>query len=142
MKIYFKNHIPVVISPLICKITAKVFGVPIGGVTIFPFIFVRDEKILNDEGYINHESIHIYQYIETLWFGLVIITSIQYIYARYIKKMPKSQAYYFLSGEQEAHQNGKNRNYLKERKWLSYYKYLLSKNKRKMEYKDGKRIIY
>lgn len=142
MKFRTKNHIPIIISPLICKITAKIFGVPIGGVTLFPFIFVRDEKILNDENYINHESIHIYQYIETLIFGLMIITGIQYVYAIYIKKMPKWEAYYFLSGEQEAHQNDQNKNYLKNRKWFSYYKYLLPKNKKKMAYINGERIIY
>lgn len=129
-------------SPFICKITAVIFGVPIGGVNLFPFIFVRDEKILNNDGYINHESIHTRQYLETLIFGLIIITSIQYIYARYIKKMPKWQAYYFLSGEQEAHQNDTNKNYLKERKFGSYYKYLLPKNKKKMVYENGKRIIF
>ncbi|MFO0743739.1 MAG: hypothetical protein U0469_01665 [Candidatus Paceibacterota bacterium] len=142
MKIYLKNKIPVIISPLICKITAKIFGVPIGGVTLFPFIFVRDEKILNNKDYINHESIHIYQYLETLIFGLIIITSVQYVYARYIKKMPKWEAYYFLSGEQEAHQNDRNHNYLKNRKFGSYYKFLFSKNKKKIIFENGERIIF
>lgn len=129
-------------SPFVCKITALFFGVPIGGVTLFPFIFVRDEKILNNNDYINHESIHIRQYLETLIFGLIIITIIQYAYARYIKKMSKWEAYYFLSGEQEAHQNDTNKNYLKERKFGSYYKYFLSKNKKRMVYENGKRIIF
>lgn len=142
MKIYFKNNTPIIISPFICKITAVLFGVPIGGVTLFPFIFVRDKKILNNHDYINHESIHIRQYLETLIFVLIIITVVQYVYARYIKKMPKWEAYYFLSGEQEAHQNDTNKNYLRERKFGSYYKYLLSKNKKRIVYEDGNRIIF
>jgi hypothetical protein len=54
----------------------------------------------------------------------------------------KWEAYYYMSHEQEAHQNDHNLNYLKNRKWLSYYKYLLPKNKKKMSYIDGKRIIF
>ncbi|MBP9765997.1 MAG: hypothetical protein KBD12_02070 [Candidatus Pacebacteria bacterium] len=142
MKIIFKNNIPVIRSKKICKIIAFFFGVPIGGVMLFPFIVVRDEDILNNQDYIRHESIHIYQCIETLILGIYIIGALQYLYARFILKKNKIEAYYFMSHEQEAHQNDQNKEYLNKRKWLSYYKYLLPKNKRRMDYIDGKRTIY
>ncbi len=34
----------------------------VGGITLFPFIFIRGE---GNDRLINHESIHIFQYIET-----------------------------------------------------------------------------
>ena len=142
MKITIKNKIPVILSPAVCKITAYFFGVPIGGVTLFPFIIVRDNKILNNADYIRHESIHIYQCLETFILGIYIIGGLQYLYARLALRKNKLEAYYYMSHEQEAHQNDHNLNYLKNRKWFSYYKYLLPKNKKKMSYIDGKRIIF
>jgi len=46
-----------------------------------------------------------------------------------------------MSHEQEAHQNDENLQYLKTRRWFSYYKYLFPKNRKKMDLVQGKRVI-
>lgn len=139
MKIYFKGKIPVIVSPIFSIFCAKIFGAPIGAVAIFPFIIVRDNKILNNENYIRHESIHIYQCFETFLIGIYLIGGLQYLYAKIFLKKSNQQAYYYMAHEQEAHQNDINVNYLRERKFGSYYKYLLPKNKKKFVYENGER---
>jgi len=142
MKFAIRNNTPVIVSGTACKILKKLFGFSIGAVALFPFILVRDDEILNNREYINHESIHIRQYIETLIVGLLIIGFVQYLYALVMLRKSRIHAYYYMSHEQEAHQNDQNLLYLKQRKWFSYYKYLLPKNKKRMDLIDGKRVIY
>ena len=141
MKIFFRNKIPVIISRHFCLLFKKIFGFNVGAITIFPFIIVRDLEILNNKDYINHESIHIRQYIETLLVGFLLIGLIEYLYAILVLKKSRMQAYYFMSQEQEAHQNDQNLNYLINRKWFTYYKYLNPKNKKQIDFIEGKRII-
>jgi len=117
-------------------------GFRVGAMALFPFVIVRDNKILNTPEYINHECIHIRQYLETLIIGMLIIGLIEYLYALLILRKSRLQAYYFMSYEQEAHQNDSNLNYLKTRKLFSYYKYLLPKNKKEMDLVNGKRVIF
>ncbi|MFA5933975.1 MAG: hypothetical protein WC795_02015 [Candidatus Paceibacterota bacterium] len=144
MKFTTKYKTPIIISPTMCKIIGKILlgETPAGALALYPFIIVRDTDILNNEEYIRHESIHLKQYTETLIIGLLLIGLIQYIYARYFLKKPKLESYYFMSHEQEAHQNDQDKNYLNNRKFLSYYKYLLPKNRKRMELVNGKRVIY
>jgi hypothetical protein len=141
MNIVFKNKIPIIISFKTCLFFKKIFGFHVGAVTLFPFIVVRDREILEKKEYINHESIHIRQYLETLIIGIIVIGLIEYLYALFILKKTRTQAYYYMGHEQEAHQNDQNLNYLKTRKCFSYYKYLNPKNKIKMDLADGKRVI-
>lgn len=142
MRFIIKNNTPIIISRGLCTFFKKVFGFPVGAVALFPFILVRDEHILESREYINHESIHLRQYIETLIIGLLIIGLIQYLYALCILRKTRIQAYYYMSHEQEAHQNDENLSYLKQRKWFSYYKYLLPKNKKRIDLIEGKRMIF
>ncbi len=133
MKIYFKNKIPIIKSKFICEKFGKIMtGDSFGGVTIFPFIIVRDDNILHNKNYIRHESIHIFQYFETFIFLFWIIYLFEYLYGKFILKKKNMDLYYYISLEQEAHQNDRNINYLKQRKWFSSYKYLFDKNKKKI----------
>ena len=142
MQLHFRNKTPVLVSRRIIGFCGTLFGFNVGAVAVFPFVIVRDEKILASKEYINHESIHIRQYIETLIVGLVVIALLQYLYALLVLRKSRTQAYYYMSHEQEAHQNDHNLNYLKEKKLFSYYKYLLPKNKKKMDLVNGERVIY
>lgn len=130
----------IIVSPFLVRICSKVFGFSCGAFTIFPFIFVRDKEILNNKEYINHERIHLYQYMETLIVGLVIIALCEYIYARIFLKMNALDAYYFMSHEQEAHQNDTNMEYLKHRKIFSLFYYIHPKRKKKFTLINGKRV--
>ena len=142
MKLYIKNNTLILLSPGICRFFKRVFGFSIGAVALFPFVIVRDEEILNSPEYINHESIHIRQYVETLIVGILVIGLFQYFYALIVLRKSRLQAYYFMSHEQEAHQNDQNLDYLKTRPWFSFYRYLLPRNKMKMDLVEGKRVIF
>lgn len=131
----------IIVSPFLVKICSKIFGFPCGAFTVFPFIFARDQEILNNKEYINHERIHLYQYIETLIIGLILIAVCEYMYARIFRKMKSLDAYYFMSHEQEAHQNDTNMDYLKQRKLFSLFYYINSKHKKKFTLVEGKRIV-
>ncbi len=140
MKLVFQKNTPVIVSHSLLFICSKIYGVLCGAMTIFPFIFVRDEKILANKEYMNHESIHLRQYMETLFFGMLIIGLFEYLYALVFLKKNRLELYYFMSHEQEAHQNDQNLDYLKTRPWFSYFKYMDPKNKKNFILVDGKRV--
>lgn len=121
---------------------SKIFGFSVGAVALFPFIIVRDNKILDNKFYINHESIHLRQYTETLIFGLLFIAFFEYLYAFLILKKSRIGAYYYMSHEQEAHQNDHNLEYLNTRPLFAYFKYINPKNKKLMDLVNGERVIY
>lgn len=142
MKIHFRNNTPVIVAPKFMKLMDTLFGFKVGAVAIFPFIVVQNYTILHNKDYINHESIHIRQYIETLIIGVWIISAFQYLYARIFLRKSGLHSYYYMSMEQEAHQNDTNHDYLKKRKWFTYYKYLNPKYRKRMDLVEGKRVIY
>lgn len=121
---------------------SKIFGFSVGAVALFPFIIVRDQTILDNKFYINHESIHIRQYIDTLIIGLFVIALIEYMYAIFFLNKSKLHAYYYMSHEQEAHQNDHNLEYLNTRPLFASFKYINPKNKKLMDLVNGERVIY
>jgi hypothetical protein len=76
---------------------------------------------------INHEKIHLRQQLEMLIIFAEILYIAEFLYARLILKLPKKEAYYFISLEQEAHINAPNKSYLKNRKFWALVPYLLHK---------------
>lgn len=92
------------------------------GLTIFPFIFLKDKQLLNDSILLNHEKIHLKQQIELLW----IVFFIWYITA-YLLGLLKFQnhykAYKNIFFEKEAYSNQKNTQYLIYRKPYSFLRY-------------------
>jgi len=94
-----------------------------GGMTVFPFIFLANKELKEDEVLMNHERIHLSQQLECLViFGLIFY----YINYRINKKRNggnKQKAYMDISFEREAYENQYNMNYLKERKLFAWWKY-------------------
>jgi hypothetical protein len=93
------------------------------GITIFPFIFLRDKKLKNNEVLINHETIHIIQQLE-LFVGLFYFWYLLEYGIRLIQYKDQHKAYRNISFEREAYANEDNLNYLKERKFYSFLKYI------------------
>ena len=93
------------------------------GMTVFPFVFLRDRKGLEIPVLVNHEKIHIRQQIELLvlpfflWYGLEFIL-------RWIQFKDKNLAYRNISFEREAYANEKDLDYLKRRSFWKFLKYL------------------
>lgn len=93
------------------------------GLTIFPFVFLRNKKEVTNAVLINHEKIHIRQQLELLILPFFVWYGIEFLIRLLILK-DKKQAYMNISFEKEAYQNENNTNYIKERDFYRFIKYL------------------
>ncbi len=93
-----------------------------GGVTIFPFIFLRFSADKHNEILINHEQIHIRQALEMLIIPFYIWYLIEFL-VKYIENKNWNIAYHQISFEKEAYANEMNLDYLNERSFWSFLKY-------------------
>ena len=91
----------------------------LGGITLFPFIFLKDE---GDDRLINHESIHIAQYRELFVIGFYLVYMWDFI-AGFIKFKNGREAYYSIRFEKEAYANENNLKYLENREKFAWRKY-------------------
>lgn len=90
---------------------------------IWPFIILKDKKLMDDGVLMNHEKIHLRQQVEMLWLPFFIFYLVEFLLKLIIYKKPKL-AYFNLSFEREAYQNEQNLNYLRNRKFWTVMKYL------------------
>ena len=93
----------------------------ISGLTLYPFILLRDKTLKQDKRIMNHERIHICQQAELLVLPFYLIYLIEFIVGL-IKYKNKRIAYLNISFEREAYKHDVDLNYLKERKlwaWVS-----------------------
>lgn len=93
------------------------------GLTLFPFIILRDKKDANNLILINHEKIHIRQQLELL----VIPFYIWYLFDFFIKywrHKNANQAYLNIVFEKEAYAMDNDLEYLKTRKLFAFRKFL------------------
>ena len=93
----------------------------IGGITLWPFVILREKYKGRAKRIINHESIHIKQQEELL----IIPFYVLYITEWFIKLFfYGKKAYYNISFEREAYANENNYKYLKNRRFWAWLKYL------------------
>lgn len=90
---------------------------------LFPIILIRDEDLRFDKCLVNHEKIHLRQQLELLIVFFYIWYGLEYLYKR-IQYKTHRNAYYNISFEKEAYANEENLDYLKNRKFYSFLKYL------------------
>lgn len=94
----------------------------INGITIFPFIFLRESAFKENKILINHEKIHIRQQLELLIIFFYLWYVVEYYYW-YFKLKDKHLAYQNISFEREAYAMEEDLNYLETRKIWSFWKY-------------------
>lgn len=94
------------------------------GITIYPFIFLKNKELKKDTVLINHEKIHLKQQLELLIIPFYLLYGAEWL-IKLLKYKNRYLAYRNLSFEREAYENEHNLNYLKNRKlfnFLHYYK--------------------
>lgn len=96
----------------------------INGITLFPFIFIKNRADLRNAVLINHEKIHLRQQAELLIVPFYIWYVLEYYYLCY-KLKDNYLAYKSISFEREAFAKEDDLNYLKNRKVFSFWKYRL-----------------
>ena len=93
------------------------------GITVFPFVFVRDFNLKQNKFLLNHERIHLRQQIELLVIPFFVWYGVEFV-LRYFQYDNRALAYRNISFEREAYQNEKDLNYLKSRPLWFFLKYL------------------
>lgn len=93
------------------------------GFTFFPFVFLSDKKDREHSVLLNHERIHIKQQLELLVVFFFIWYGIEFL-IRLLHYKNRREAYYNISFEREAFVNEKDLDYLKQRSFWSFLKYV------------------
>ncbi|WP_430400195.1 hypothetical protein [Flavobacterium sp.] len=93
------------------------------GISLFPFIIFSERKSKENLILLNHEKIHIRQQLELLVIPFYIWYGIEFL-VRYFQYKNWNLAYRNISFEREAYANEKDLNYLKQRSFWKFYKFL------------------
>jgi len=92
------------------------------GITLFPFVFLKDRSFKEDLVLLNHERIHLKQQLELLVLPFYLIYCLEYL-VRLFQYKSWHLAYRNISFEREAFTNEKDLDYLKSRSLWNFMKY-------------------
>lgn len=92
------------------------------GLTLFPFIFLKERRLKTDKRFLNHERIHLRQQLELLIAPFYLIYGIEFL-IRLVKLKNWHLAYRAISFEREAYSNDHNLDYLKRRPFWNFIGY-------------------
>ncbi len=93
------------------------------GLSVWPFIILKDNALKTDIVLINHEKIHLKQQLELLVLPFYLIYITEWL-LRSLWYLSFYKGYQNISFEQEAYANEHNLNYTNERRAFSFIKYL------------------
>lgn len=93
------------------------------GLAIYPFIFIKNKSLSDNETLINHEKIHLKQQLELLWVFFFVWYIVEFV-IHLMRYRNWNKAYHNISFEREAYHNESDLDYLKYRKTLDFLKYL------------------
>lgn len=93
------------------------------GLAVFPFVFVKYRLDKENEVFVNHERIHLRQQLELLIIPFFILYFIEFL-ARLIQYRDMNLAYRNISFEREAYVNENDLDYLKNRIFWRFLKYI------------------
>lgn len=92
------------------------------GLTLYPFIFLKEKDLKQDASLINHEKIHLKQQLELLIVFFYFFYGLEWL-IKLFKYKNGYLAYRNLSFEREAYENEDNLNYIKNRKTWAFINY-------------------
>ncbi len=93
------------------------------GMAVFPFVFLKEKYLKNDKVLVNHERIHLRQQLELLLLPFYLFYLIEFLF-RLVYYQNWKKAYKNISFEREAYANEQNLDYLKQRAFWTFLKYL------------------
>lgn len=93
------------------------------GLSLWPFIILKDDALKADGSLINHEKIHLRQQLELFILPFYILYLTEWT-VRFLRYGDAYKAYQNLSFEREAYHNEDNLEYLNTRKPFRFIKYL------------------
>ncbi len=95
----------------------------VSGMAIFPFILVKHRDLKNDAQLIRHEVIHLRQELELLILPFYILYLINYL-INIIRYRNREKAYLNIIFEREAYTHEADNDYLKQRKFWGWLKFI------------------
>ncbi|KQR92601.1 hypothetical protein ASG01_11900 [Chryseobacterium sp. Leaf180] len=105
---------------IVCQKLLK--NTKINGITLFPFILIKNTEDKHNSILINHEKIHLRQQLELLIIFFYLMYIAEYYYHLFRLKNAQ-KAYMAISFEREAYDNERSLNYLKNRSVWAFSKY-------------------
>lgn len=93
------------------------------GLTLWPFIILKEIRLKKDTVLINHERIHLKQQLEMLILPFYMVYLMEWL-LRTLRYRDSYKAYQNISFEREAYQNEDNLDYINQRNPFSFIKYL------------------
>lgn len=93
------------------------------GLTIFPFVFLKYSHLKTDKILMNHEHIHLRQQLEMIIVLFYLFYAVEFV-IRLCQYKNWYKAYKNISFEREAYHNESNMDYLEQRSFWSFLKYL------------------
>lgn len=93
------------------------------GVSLWPFVVVKYRSYAQDKVFVNHERIHLKQQKELLVLPFYIWYGLEFFF-RYVKYRDFYKAYRNISFEREAYANDKDLNYLQDRRFWNFTRYI------------------
>ena len=93
------------------------------GLTIWPFIILKNDDLKGDEVLINHEKIHLRQQRELLIIPFYLLYVLEWL-LRSIYYLDFYKGYQNISFEREAYVNEKNLEYIESRTIFSFFPYI------------------
>jgi len=93
------------------------------GMTLWPFVILKNKQLKNDKTLLNHERIHLRQQAELLVIFFYVWYGIEFM-LRLLRYKNKYQAYRSISFEKEAYGNEKDLEYLQTRSFWKFTNYL------------------
>ena len=95
------------------------------GIAIFPFVFLKYKALKLNSVLINHEKIHLRQQVELLVLPFYVFYYIEFLF-KLVQYKSWQKAYRNISFEREAYFNEADLEYLNNRPFWSFLKYLRS----------------
>lgn len=95
----------------------------VSAVALFPFVLLKHQDLSTNAVLLNHEKIHLRQQLELLVLPFYMWYLLEY-FLRLLQYRNRQQAYFNISFEREAYKNEKDLNYLKQRSWLMFLRYV------------------
>ena len=96
------------------------------GMAVFPFVVVKYSFDKTNDTFVNHEKIHLRQQLEMLILPFFIWYFLEFL-IRLIQYKNKDLAYRNISFEREAYSNETDINYLKNRSYFQFLRYITLK---------------
>lgn len=100
-----------------------IFPKRIAGITLWPFIFIKNKELKRNSELLNHERIHLRQQLELFILPFYLWYITEYV-LRCIKYRNLKKAYVNICFEREAYANEEDELYLKKRKFWNFLKYM------------------